>query len=177
MNRYYIIVPIVLMAVFVYFERDASQEAAQKEQQKIAVENKRKDDEAAKKAELEQKAKIDSEKRNAQRVKDEQEKEEKRKADYQVKIQKLKDDLKKYVDDVDSNTKLVTRLEKELSEKRDLRERENRAIFEFAKKVEISKKMRRDAELEVQRYNEMLVRRANESVLVNPPVVAAVVTK
>lgn len=169
MNRYYIIVPIVLMAVFVYFERNASEEANQKEQQKIAAENKRKDDEAAKKADLEQKAKIDSEKRNAQRAKDEQEKEDKRKSDYQAKIQKLKDDLKRYVDDVDLNTKLVARLEKDLAEKRDLRERENRSIFEFSKKVEISKKMRRDAELEVQRYNEMLSRRASESILANPP--------
>jgi len=169
MNRYYIIVPIVLMGIFVYFERDASQEASLKEQQKIAVENKRKDDEAAKKAELEQKAKIDSERRNAERIKDEQEKEDKRKSDYQAKIQKLKDDLKKYVDDIDLNTKLVARLEKDLADKRDLRERENRAIFEFAKKVEISKKMRRDAELEVQRYNEMLARRASESILANPP--------
>jgi hypothetical protein len=60
-------------------------------------------------------------------------------------------------------------LEKDLAEKRDLRERENRSIFEFSKKVEISKKMRRDAELEVQRYNEMLSRRASESILANPP--------
>jgi len=81
----------------------------------------------------------------------------------------MKDDLKKYTDDVDLNTKLVAKLEKDLADKRDLRERENRAVFEFAKKVEISKKMRRDAELEVQRYNEMLARRASESVMANPP--------
>jgi len=169
MNRYYIIVPIVLMAIFVYVERDASQEARVKELQKIEAENKRKEDEAAKKHDLEEKAKVDSEKRNAQRIKDEQEKEDKRKATYQATLQKLKDDLKKYVDDVDANTKLVARLETDLADKREQRERENRAIFEFAKKVEISKKMRRDAELEVQRYNEMLARRANESILANPP--------
>jgi colicin import membrane protein len=169
MNRYYIIVPVVLMALFVYFERGASQAALQKEQQKVVAEQKIKDEEAAKKRELEEKAKIDSEKRNVQRLKEEQEKEKKRKDDFDAKIQKLKDDVKKYTDDVEVNTKLVARLEKDLAEKREQREREARANFEFSKKVEISKKMRRDAELEVMRFNEMLARRANESLLANPP--------
>ena len=169
MNRYYIIVPVVLMAVFVYFELDSAKETRLKEEQKIQVENKKKEDEAAKKRELEEKAKIDSEKRNVLRIAEEKEKELKKKADYDAKIQKMKDDLKKYTDDVDLNTKLVARLEKDLADKREQRDRENRAVFEFSKKVEISKKMRRDAELEVQRYNEMLARRASESIMANPP--------
>lgn len=169
MNRYYIIVPVVLMAVFVFFERGAAKEAEIREQQKIAIEDKRKADEAVKKRELEEKAKLDSDKRNAQRIKEEQEKEEARKAKYQGVIQGLKDSLKNSVDELAAKTKEVARLEKVLADKRDLRERENREIFEFSKKVELSKKMRRDAELEVQRYNEMLVRRASESILANPP--------
>jgi preprotein translocase subunit SecF len=169
MNRYYIVVPIVLMAVFVYFERDSARGTELKEKQKIEAESKKKDEEAAKKRQLEEKAKIDAEKRNEQRIADEKDKDKKKKDEYDAKIQKMKDDLKKYTDDVELNTRLVTKLEKDLAEKRELRERENRAVFEFAKKVEISKKMRRDAELEVQRYNEMLARRASESVMANPP--------
>jgi len=169
MNRYYIIVPVVLMAVFVFFERGAAKEAEVHEQQKIATENKRKADEAIKKHELEEKAKIDSDKRNAERIKTEQEKEDARKNKYQAVIQDLKDSLKRSVDELAAKTKEVARLEKELADKRDQREHENREIFEFSKKVELSKKMRRDAELEVQRYNEMLVRRASESILANPP--------
>ncbi len=169
MNRYYIIVPIVLMALFVYVERGASKETHDKEQAKIAAEVKRKEDEAAKKKELEDKAKIDSERRNAERLKEDQERDAKKKREYAEKIQKLKDDVKKYTDDVDLNKKKVAQLEKELADKREQHDAENRAVFEFAKKVELSKKLRRDAELEVQRYNEILSRRASESILANPP--------
>jgi hypothetical protein len=88
----------------------------------------------------------------------------------------MKDDLKRYTDDVDLNNKLVVKLESDLTKKRDQRERDNRTVFELAKKVEISKKMRRNAELEVQRYNEMLSNRANESVLTKAPVVATAET-
>jgi translation initiation factor IF-2 len=169
MNRYYIIVPILLMAAFVWVERDAAKETHAKEQAKIAAETKRKEDEATKKRELEEKAKIDAEKRNAERLKEEQERDAKKKKENAEKIQKLKDDVKRYTDDVEVNTKKVAQLEKDLAEKRELHERENRAVFEFAKKVELSKKLRRDAELEVQRYNEILARRASESILANPP--------
>ncbi len=172
MNRYYIIVPIVLMALFVYIERGTSKENHAKEQAKIAAEVQKKEAEAVEKKKLEDKAKVDAEKRNAERLKDEQERDAKKKKEYADKIQKLKDDVKKYTDAVDLNTKRVAQLEKDLAAKREQHEAENREVFEFAKKVELSKKLRRNAELEVQRYNEILVRRASESVLANPPVAA-----
>lgn len=176
MNRYYIIVPIVLMAVFVFFERSASREAKIFEQQKIELAQRKKDEELAKKKELKIKAQIDSDKRNAERIAEEKVKAQKKKDEYDAKIQKMKDDLKKYTDDVEINTKLVAKLEKELADKHEQRERENRSVFELAKKVEVSKKMRRDAELEVQRYNEMLSTSASESVLTKAPVVASAST-
>jgi len=177
MNRYYIIVPVVLIAVFVFFERGAAKEAALKEQAKIEATQKEQAKKDAEKKALEEKARLDSEKRNEQRIKDEKEKEEKRKTDYEAKVQKLQDDLKKYTDDVDLNTKLVTRLEKDIAALRDRREKENREVFELSKKVEISKKLRRDAELEVQRFTEMLSRRATESALTKVPVVATAAEK
>lgn len=176
MNRYYIIVPVVLMAVFVYFERGASADAKRDEEVKIEA---KKADEAKKEAEkkaLEEKARVDSDKRNAQRIADEKAKEEKRAADFKAKIQKMTDDLKKYTDDIELNNRLVAKLEKELAEKRDLHESENRAVFDLAKKVEVSKKLRRDAELEVQRFNDMLARRAADSSLTKAPVVATAAT-
>ena len=172
MNRYYIIVPVVLMAVFVFFERGAAKESKVLEEQKLVIKQKEKDAELAKKKDLEEKARIDSEKRNAERLLEEQAAAQKKKDAYDAKIQKMKDDLKKYTDDVEINTKLVAKLEKDLADKRDQRARDNRAVFELAKQVEITKKLRRDAELEVQRYNEMLATRANESAMAKAPVIA-----
>ncbi len=174
MNRYYIIVPLILMSVFVYFERDASKQALIVEEQKMEA---KKVEEAKKEEEkrvLEEKAKIDSERRNEQRLKEEKEKEDKKKAEYQAKLQRFKDDIKRYSDDIDKFNKEVERLQKELADKRELRERENRATFELAKKVEISKKMRRNAELQLQRYTAMLAKRADESAMAKMPVVAEV---
>lgn len=171
MNRYYIIIPVVLMSVFIFFERSSSADAKVAEQRRIEL---KKQDEAKKEAEkkaLEEKARMDSEKRNQQRVADEKAREEKRKSDFEAKIQKMKDELKRYSDDIATNTKLVARLEKELADKRDQHERENKVVFDLAKKVEVTRRLRRDAELEVQRYNEMLVRRSAESALTKAPVV------
>jgi len=172
MNRYYIIIPIVLMAVFIYFERGASKEAEVARQQQIELKAKEEAKKLADKQALEAKAKIASEQRNAERIKAEQDKEEKRKADFQAKIQKLKDDAKRYTDSVELNTKLVASLEKELAAKRATRDSENRLVLDLAKKVEISKKARRAAELEVQRFTEMLSTKANESSMAKIPVVA-----
>jgi len=169
MNRYYIIVPVVLMAVFVYFERGASKENIIKEQK---IEETKKVEEAKKDAEkkdLEEKAKLDSERRNAQRIKEETERAEKKKAEYEAKLQKSRDDIKSFTDHITQNTQKVNSMEKELAEKRDFRERENRAVFELAKKVEITKKMRRNAELQVQRYTEMVTTRLADSSLAKLP--------
>jgi translation initiation factor IF-2 len=161
------------MAVFIFFERGASAEAKQKELAKIEADKAEQTKKDNEKKALEEKARIDSEKRNAERIKTEQENEAKKKAEYDAKIQKMKDEIKRYTDDVDANKKLADRLDKELAGLRDRRDKENRENFELAKKVEISKKLRRDAELEVQRFNAMLADRANQSILAKAPEVAA----
>jgi len=172
MNRYYVIIPIVFMAVFVYFERGASKQADLRVQaiaaEKAAAEEKKLEE----KKQLEAKAKADSEKRNIERLAAEEAQKKKKADEFAAKIQKLKDDAKKYTDGVELNTRLAASLEKELAAKRAARDQENRAVLELAKKVEITKKARRAAELEVQRYTEMLTTRANESAMAKAPVVA-----
>lgn len=172
MNRYYLIIPIVFMAVFVYFERDASKQADLRVQaiaeEKAAAEAKKQEE----KKQLEAKAKADSDKRNIERIAAEEAQKKKKQDEFAAKIQKLKDDAKKYTDGVELNTKLAASLEKDLAAKRAARDQENRAVLELAKKVEITKKARRSAELEVQRYTEMLATRANESAMAKAPVVA-----
>jgi hypothetical protein len=176
MNRYYLIIPIVLMAVFVYFERSSSAQIERERVEAIEkknVEEQKKQDE--KKA-LEAKAKIDQEKRNIERLADEERLRKKKADDFAAKIQKLKDDAKKYTDGIAENTKAAAAAEKELNAKRAQHEQENRAVLELSKKVEITKKARRSAELEVQRFTEMLTVKANEAAMAKPPVVATAAT-
>jgi hypothetical protein len=172
MNRYYLIIPIVLMAVFFYFERGASKDADIRTQE--LVEAKKKDE--AKKADerriLEEKTRLDSEKRAEQRALEDKAKDEKNKADFAAKIQKLKDEAKKFTDETELNNRKIVLMEKELAEKRAQRENENRVVLDIAKKVEITKKSRRAAELEVQRFTEMLATRAGESSMTAMPTVA-----
>ncbi|MFT3782780.1 MAG: hypothetical protein QM790_12270 [Nibricoccus sp.] len=172
MNKYYIIIPIVCLAAFIFVERSASKEAKEKERQKIEAEAQKKADEEKKKKELEEKARMDSDRRNAERLADEEKARKKKEDEYAQKIQKMKDEIKKFTDEVSINKQLVAKLEKDLTAKREQRERENHEVFDLAKKVEITKKNRRSAELEVQRYTEMLTTKATESTLTKMPVVA-----
>lgn len=172
MNRIYIILPVVLMVAFAFLYRGHSKEAAEAARQKqVQVELKKKEEDR-KKEELNQKALADAERRTQERLKEEQAREDKRVAKYQETIQKLKDELKKYTDEIETNTKKTSVLEKNLADLRARREKENRELLELTKKVELTKIARQNAELEVQRYTEMISRRAAESAMAKAPAVA-----
>jgi chromosome segregation ATPase len=172
MNRIYIVLPVVLMAVFAFFYSGAAKDAEVKEQAKRTEEAKKKEAENVKKRELEEKAKVDAEKRTAERVQEDLKREADRVARYQAAVKRIQDDIDRYNSDVDLNTKLVAKLEKEIADMRARREKEGRESFDLVKRVELAKIQRRNAELEIQRYTEMIVRKAAESSMTKGPVVA-----
>ncbi len=172
MNRYYLIIPIVLMAVFFYFERGASKEADLRKLEQVEAKKQEEEKKLAERRALEEKAKLDSEKRAKDREAEDKAKEEKRRNDFAAKIQKLKDEAKKFTDETEVNNRKVAEMEKDLAAKRALHESENRLVLDLAKKVEITRKARRVAELEVQRMTEMLAKRASDAAMAQAPVVA-----
>jgi hypothetical protein len=173
MNRFYIIVPVVLLVLFgaVYWQH--SKGAEQKAEAMRAAAAKAKADEDAKHAAAEKKAKEDADRRSEERRKEEEAKEAARKAKYDADTQKLKADVAQNNTDADNLNKQAAKLEAELTNLRAAKEKANHDAFELTKQVELAKIDKRNAELEVQRMTEMVARRAADSSMARPPMVAA----
>ncbi len=172
MNRSYVIVPVILLAIFGFFYWQFMQTAEVKEkerQTKIAQEKAAAD---AKKKEAEAKARADAEKRNAEREAEEKKKADEKRAKHEADIQKIRDDIAKYTGQANDNAKTVARLEQELTNLRAQREKTNRETFELNKQVERAQVEKRNAEFEIQRLTDMIAKRASDSAMARTPVVA-----
>ncbi len=170
MNKSYLIVPAVLLAVFGFFYNGALKEMHDKEvarQEKIdrdaAAEKKRK-------AEVEDRAQKDAEKRLAERAAADKAKEDKREKDYQDAMTKLKDEADDYASQTAKLTKEAADLDASILQTRNDKERLTRESLELTKQVELAKINRRNAELEIQRMIDMVAKKLNESsIAIMPP--------
>ena len=86
---------------------------------------------------------------------------------------KVKDQTAEYTAKGAAAQKQVDALEAELAKLRKDKDATSRESFELAKKVELARVARRNAELEIQRMTEMVSRRAADSSLTRPPVIPA----
>ena len=169
----YLIVPAVMMAgfLFVYFGHVETMHA--KEAAKAASVAQAKAEAEAKKKDAEQKARSDAKKRQDEREAEEAKK-EKEKADKQAADdKKVRDAIAEFTAKADSASKQAAALEAELDRIRKEKDRLSRETFDLAKQVELARIARRNAELEIQRMTEMIARKASESAMTRPPVVAA----
>ena len=163
MNKFYIIVPVVLLGVFLFFYNGALKEMAQREEQKKVEVAKAKAIEDARRAEIEKKAAEESRKRQAEREAQELAKEQKKIKEYEDAMKQLRDEAAKYASEADAYQKEANALELQLNELRTLKEKTNREVFELTKQVELAKVSRRNAELEIQRMVDMVAQRVGAS--------------
>src|SRR5438105_3158635 len=96
MNRSYVIVPIVLLAIFGFFYWQYMQTASQKEAQRQELVAQEKAAADAKKRDAEDKARKDAEKRDLERQAEEHRKAVEKRAKYDADIQKIRDELNKF---------------------------------------------------------------------------------
>lgn len=169
MNKFYIIVPVVLLGVFLFFYNGALKEMAAKEvakQEEAAKVKKAEDD---RRAEIEKKAAEDAKRRQAEREAEDRAKEQKKIKEYEDAMRQLKDEADKYLAEADKNQKDSNALELELNDLRNRKEKTNREAFELSKQVELAKIARRNAELEIQRMVDMVAQRIGASSLAQMP--------
>jgi chromosome segregation ATPase len=155
--------------IFVYMghvEKAHAKEKAVKAQ--IAKE---KADLEAKKKAAEAKAREDATKRQEERDAEEKKKADEKAARQAADDKKVRDETAKYTAKVEASQKQIDSLEAELARIRKEKDATSRDAFETAKKVELARVARRNAELEIQRMTEMISRRASDSSLTKPPVV------
>lgn len=173
MNRFYVIVPIVLIALFSFFYWQHMKTAAEKEharEEQIAHEKAEAD---AKKKVAEQKAAEDARKRDQEREAEEKKKAEDRKAKYDADIKKIRDDIAKYTAQANDFAKQSAKLDQDLANSRAAKDKANREAFDLHKQVERAQVEKRTAEFEIQRLTDMIARRATESQMARSPVVAS----
>ncbi len=177
MNKSYLIVPLVLLAVFGFFYNGALKDMKEKEDARIAKIAATAKEEADRKRVIEEKATAEAIKRQEERAAADKAKEEKKEKDYQDAMAALKKEADDYVAQSAKLTKEGTDLDAEILKTRNDKERLTREALELAKQVELAKINRRTSELEIQRMIEMVSKKLNESSITAlpppPPLVPA----
>lgn len=160
MNRLYLTVPLILVALFggVYWQHTRNVAAHAVEQAAaLAAEKKAAADQ---KIEAERQARADADKRAAERLADEQKKAAEKKARYEEESRVLAADTARYSAKVTALTAELAAQEKQLADLRVRRAALNTESFALAKDVELARIAKRNAELEIQRLTEMVARQA-----------------
>lgn len=169
MNRIYLILPVVLLALFsgVYVKHKKEAAVAERIEQEAKV---RADaEEQARKEAAERQAKEEADKRAALQAEKEAQEEADKRAKWEAIGQKIAADTAEYKAKADGYAKEIAALELELSQVRAAKNKADDEAFELSKAVEIGKIARRTAEMEIQRKTEMISRKAAESAMVRPP--------
>lgn len=169
MNKYYLIVPIVLLAIFGFSYNGALQEMRAKEESNLAKAAAKKVVEDKHKAEVESKATADAKKRQDERDAADTEKQQKKQAEYDEAMKKLRDEAADYADQVAKFTKQIADFESQITQGHNDKEKLGRETLDLAKAVELAKISRRNAELEIQRMIDIVARKLSESSIAAPP--------
>lgn len=164
----YIIFPGAMLGVFLFFYFSDAKQAAINEKQRAAVVSKQKAEEAERKRVIEEKARLDAERRTSERLMEEKKKESDKLAKSAAELKRVVDDTDKANADFARYAKEVSSLESQLELLLKSKDKASREAFDAVKQVEKAKVDRRNAEIEIQRLTEMVVRRAAESSLVKP---------
>jgi hypothetical protein len=165
MKKFYILVPLLLMVAFVVYYLSFSKSYQEAEARRAAEKARMEQVEVEKKQEAERIAKADAERRSAERAAEEARKDAERRQKWEAAGQALADETQKYNQEADRLAKEAADLEMQLLNLRNQKERAGREAFELARRVELARIAKRNAELEIQRMTEMVARRAAESAM------------
>jgi hypothetical protein len=165
MNRFYLIVPLVMVCLFggVYWQHhntstaEAARLAAAAELARAA--------EAAQKDEAARLAREDSARRAAERVAEEQKKEDEKRAKWTADGLRIEEETARFTARVAELTREIAQAEVELAALRTAEEKLDRENFELAREVELARIAKRNAELEIQRAVDVVAQRAAVSMV------------
>jgi uncharacterized coiled-coil DUF342 family protein len=166
---FYVIFPVVCLAIFMVFYLSSKKESDARDAAHRAEVAREKAEADEKKLVAEKKAQDDAERRNVERAAEEA-KTAKDKADkYNAEMARIKADTDKSNATADMYAKQVSELTIELENLHKQKDALTRESFEMDKKIEAEAVARRNAELELQRYTEMISDRADQSLMAKMP--------
>jgi flagellar motor protein MotB len=160
MNRFYIIAPLILLAVFgaVFWQNNkaAGAKAAQIAAERAVVETA----ERQRKEGVERKAREDAGKRAAAREAEEQKKEEERRLKWEADLTRIAAETAQYQTELAAAAGELAGLEKQLAGLRSELERRDRETFDAARDTELLAIKKRNTELEIQHLVQIVAARA-----------------
>jgi flagellar motor protein MotB len=160
MNRFYLVAPLLLLAIFwtVFWQNNKAAEtkAAQIAAGRAIVEKA----ERQQKEEAERKAREDAGKRAAAREAEEQKKEEERRLKWEADLARIAAETAQYQAQLDAASRELAGLETQLAALRSDLERRNRETFDAARATELLAIKKRNTELEIQRLVQIVATRA-----------------
>jgi hypothetical protein len=168
----YFIVPVIGLIAFLFVYFSHVEEAKKQDTIHQADLAKQTADDAAKKKDLEDRARADADRLASQRAADDAKKVADRVAEQAAEDKKVVDATNKALAECDKSTREIARLDTELAALRAAKDKANRELLDTSKQLELSRIARRTAELEVQRTTEIIARKASDAAMakfVPPP--------
>jgi hypothetical protein len=169
MNKFYLIAPVVALAVFIAYYVQFDKQQAVIELQKAAAAAQVKADEDKAKEAATAKAIADARARKEAQDAEEAKQEADHLAKFEASKQKFADETAKFQQQADSYARQAADLQAQLDSLQATHEKDSRELFDLQKQVELGKIDRRDADLEIQRTYDMVTQKVVASSLTYVP--------
>lgn len=168
MTKYYLIIPCVLLAVFLIFERSFQRERIAAEAIRATQVAAAKAAEETRLAELRRKTAEDTRLRVAQREKEERDRAEKKRREAEAALHVVETEADAHAAEAARLARETDALDRQLAELRTQKQRAQATAFALVRHVEERRIDRRNADLEIQRTTKMVAARLLESPWANP---------
>ncbi len=170
MNKSYLIVPVILLAIFGFTYNGALKDMRAKEVMNQEIAAKKKAEDQKHKDEVEKKATEDAKKHQAEREAADLAKQQAKDAAYTDAMNKLREEADDYAAQAAKLSKEAADLDKQISDGRNQKEQLAAQALDLDKAVELARIRRGNAELEIQRMIEMVATKLKDSsIAASPP--------
>lgn len=166
---FYVLFPVALLAVFTVFYMSSRSETLAKEQAHREEMAREKAEADQKKQIAEAKAREDAERRNVERAAEEAKAAKDKEDKYNADMARIKEDTDKSNATAETYAAKVSELTIQLDTLHKQKDALTRESFELDKQVELADIERRNAEMEIQRYDAMIADRADQSAMAKMP--------
>lgn len=166
---FYVLFPTILLGIFLIFYMSSRSETLAREQVQREETARAKAEADRKKAEAEATAQADAERRNVQRAAEEAKAAKDKEDKYNAEMAKIQAETDRANASAEKYAKEVSDLTIELDNLHKQQDTLTRESFDLAKRIELAEVTRRNAEMEIQRYTEMIANRADQSALTKMP--------
>lgn len=166
---FYLIAPACMLVVFIFLYLGSTKKIAERDRQIAEKAHAAKVAEDQRKAEIEEKARLDAKRHAEERAAEDAKKEKERAEKWAAVGKDIQDQTDGYNKEAEDLSKTVAELQQQLVQLRKSKEAANLEYLAAIKQVELARVDKRTAELDIQRMTDMIAKRAEQSAMAKPP--------